>query len=237
MGFGRKSRRRAQEAQWQVFLNAQSAAQQAQARLEELFRQQQQDMSGIRELQQRALGRLARWDAGKDVSSIYPAIWQVGNEGAEAVRRTLGFTGGLGANALSQPDVEYQRKLQVLAGRDIAKGVSSGMVQSALQERGMDVNTVLQTGGLLGNLTQGQANVLRSNIENWLNLGSFITTIRQMEQNRTAMIWNNLANILSGASGLMSGIGMLRMMDLMGPASMTSGALSQTRPRIVQFPR
>lgn len=209
MGFGSASRKKAQAQQNQAYQNQLSATQKAEADYQAYKSNFNTRNAGIIGLQQRSQGRLNRLEKGDDIGSIYNVLGNTLTEGADAVKQTMGFTQGLGTNALAQQDPRFNKKLESVAGRQIASQMGRSLVQGVLGERDRDTGLVMDTSNYLSNDERYGLGLNQQNISNYSSLFGNASQIRQMEMQRAQMAWSQFGNILSMGSGLMSGLGSL----------------------------
>lgn len=224
MGFGSKSRKQAQQRQQQAYNSQQQAIQQAQAQRDAYnadFDNRNADIIGIG---QRSSRRLRDLERGVDIGSVYSTLSNTLNQGANAVKNTMNFTGGLGTNAFAQQDPRYQQKLRSVAERDISKGLGQALAQGALGERDRDTGLVLDTNQYLSNDKKYGLGLTGQTVGDFSNLFGNSTTIRQQEMQRAQQAWGTFGNILSIGTGLATGFGGLAStFGLFGSGSSATG--------------
>ena len=207
MGVGGNARKQAQANQNQAYQNQLLATQKAEADAQAYKANFNTRNAGIIGLQQRSQGRLNRLEKGDDIGSIYNVLGNTLTEGADAVKQTMGYTQGLGTNALAQQDSRYNQKLQSVAQRQIASQMGRSLVGGVLGERDRDTGIVMDTSNYLSGDERYGLGMNQQNVSNYGSLFGNASTIRQMEMQRAQMAWSQMQGILSGASGLMSGLG------------------------------
>lgn len=214
MGFGSKSRKQAQQAQVNA-LNEQTRIQRQYMNMINQYNSEYDTRNAdIIDLNRRVGDRIEQFERGEDITKIYPLISNTLTQGADAVRKTMDFTQGLGTNAYDQQDDRYQQKLRSVGERQIASNLASAIVSGVLGERDRDTGLLMDTSNYLSADKRAGYGLVGQGFQMSSNIFNNATTRRQMEMQRSNMMMGNLMSFISGGlsgfGGLSSAMGWFR---------------------------
>lgn len=106
-----------------------------------------QRMEPIRQIGERALGRLEAYDRGEDVASIHPMLAAQMGDISKNYQALTRMTGGMGTSALAQKDPRYMDKMQAVGLRDLAKAQGGMLASAGAQSRERDLGEFINAQG------------------------------------------------------------------------------------------
>lgn len=200
MGFGKKSRKEAQQQQVQAMALQQEAYHNAQAQQQAYQASAEVRNAPIRALQGQATNWLNRYEKGEDVAKLNPAFARHAQESANAVQSTLNVAQGLGDTAThsTTKDAGFQAKLNSVASRNIAKGLAGMNMQALEGELQNNRGIVMDTTNFLNSDARAGFGMTSDLFGMTNQIFNSATTRRQMEMQRSNMMMNNLMQGISG---------------------------------------
>lgn len=223
-GFGRKSRKRAREAQWGAYNNYVTLLR----RLEDVVGGEDTRLRELSDewgwLRRGARGRLEGVEAGRDWMGVYGShLGRVLNEGSDLVRRSMDVTEGMGSNVLMQGDAGYRDKLRAWRGVEVARGVGRALAEGVSQEVWRDRELMMAAMGQEAEAGSRRLSGYSGLLQGWLGALSSIGQIRQMEIMRGQSILGGVMGLLQMGLGFTGGLGNLWRILRGGSGSSNSG--------------